>query len=492
MRAVCLLVVALFTLACGGLPVGDPVGVDGVGVRAVPSASTVVTVLYFDNHTGDPAYDAFGKGLADMMITDLSTVDDLAVVERAKLQALIDEMSLQQSEYFDPATAQKLGQGLGATHAITGSINAFAPQIRIDIRLIDVNSSEVVLAEGVTGSDQDIFGLQEQLASTFADALDKRREAGEPVDGLAADGLLAYGQGLEAADRGDLETASELLGRVVDSTPGFGLAQQRLTDVDAQLSASRERREGMLSAGQQALLANIDAELKRDPTKLSGDAWARYYAYRSVRGGLFLTTADKLLKEPPALEDLDMFTAMKLRDDPDMLLRKTFDEADQPVVRELLRMWFDNSLRMHQEVAAYEATGKRLPAFPKLDDEDEKRARALGVRLSMGVEPSERTVVSVGHVALLGRLPNAFAGSRPTLAQLDPTVVAPTLALFQLATEALDPGDERKIELLEAHGEVLVALGRTDEGIARWQQILDEFPTAIVYDKIEKLIRDHS
>ena len=111
MRRLSALVVVLFTLACGGLPVGGGGEAPVEGAEAY-TASTVVTVLYFDNNTNDPAYDVFGKGLADMMITDLSRVDDLAVVERAKLQALIDEMSLQQSDYFDPATAQKLGQGL--------------------------------------------------------------------------------------------------------------------------------------------------------------------------------------------------------------------------------------------------------------------------------------------------------------------------------------------------------------------------------------------
>ncbi len=491
MRRLSALVVVLFTLACGGLPVGGGGEAPVEGAEAY-TASTVVTVLYFDNNTNDPAYDVFGKGLADMMITDLSRVDDLAVVERAKLQALIDEMSLQQSDYFDPATAQKLGQGLGATHAITGSISAFAPQMRIDIRLIDVNSSEVVLADKVTGSDQDLFGLQEQLAATFADALDKQRVAEAPDEGLGTDSLLEYSRGLEAADQGDLEAASQLLSQVVDRTPSFGLAQQRLTDVDERLAESRKRREGMLDAGQQALLVNIDEALRNDPASLKGDAWGRYYAYRAVRGGLFLETANRRLKEPPSIEDMDMMTALKLRNDPDMLLRKTFDDDDHDVVRELLRMWFDNTLVMHREVAAYEASGARLPAFPKLDPEDARRARALGVNTTVSVGDSSRLVVTLGQVAVLGRLPDAFAGSRPTLAELDSAVVPPLLALFQQSAAGFDSGDEGKIDVLDAHGDVLLALGRTDEALARWQQILDEFPTTVRYDQIEAKIKEHS
>src|SRR5690348_5765817 len=53
----------------------------------------VVTVLYFDNNTNDRSYDVLQKGLADMLITDLSAVEAIQVVERAKLDQLIRELS---------------------------------------------------------------------------------------------------------------------------------------------------------------------------------------------------------------------------------------------------------------------------------------------------------------------------------------------------------------------------------------------------------------
>ena len=108
----------------------------------------------------------------------------------------------------------------------------------------------------------------------------------------------------------------------------------------------------------------------------------------------------------------------------------------------------------------------------------------------MGV--SSRLVVTLGLGAVLGRLPDAFAGSRPTLAELDSAVVPPLLALFQQSAAGFDSGDEGKIDVLDAHGDVLLALGRTDEALARWQQILDEFPTTVRYDQIEAKIKEHS
>src|SRR5687767_1329816 len=77
----------------------------------------IVAVLYFDNNTGDASLDVLQKGFADMMVTDLSSVDALQLVEREKLQAIIEEQKLQRSRYFDPKTAVKLGKLVGAQYA---------------------------------------------------------------------------------------------------------------------------------------------------------------------------------------------------------------------------------------------------------------------------------------------------------------------------------------------------------------------------------------
>ena len=79
---------------------------------ALAADKPIVTVLYFDNQTGDETMAPLGKGLADMMITDLSALPQIRVVEREKLEALLRELALQQTEYFDPVTAQHIGQTL--------------------------------------------------------------------------------------------------------------------------------------------------------------------------------------------------------------------------------------------------------------------------------------------------------------------------------------------------------------------------------------------
>ena len=64
---------------------------------AAPHVRKTVAILYFDNNTGRADYDALGKGMSAMMISDLGSVDDVQLVEREHLQKLVDEMERQKT-----------------------------------------------------------------------------------------------------------------------------------------------------------------------------------------------------------------------------------------------------------------------------------------------------------------------------------------------------------------------------------------------------------
>ncbi len=69
-----------------------------------------------------------------MLITDLVGVSEMRVVEREKLEAVLAELKLSTSAFVDPATAQKLGKGLAATHILTGAYLVSGPALHIDAR----------------------------------------------------------------------------------------------------------------------------------------------------------------------------------------------------------------------------------------------------------------------------------------------------------------------------------------------------------------------
>src|SRR5437763_15158886 len=87
------------------------------GGVASAAARPTVTVLYFEVHAESDSLAPLGKGLADMITTDLSALPGVQLVERQRLEAVLQELALQQSVYFDPATAQRIGKQLGAEFA---------------------------------------------------------------------------------------------------------------------------------------------------------------------------------------------------------------------------------------------------------------------------------------------------------------------------------------------------------------------------------------
>src|SRR5215470_10133202 len=111
------------------------------------AAPPTLAISYFDNNTGDAALDPLQKGLADMLITDLSGVQAVRIVERDKLNRALRELDLGKSKFIDPKTAQKLGKGLAAEFIMSGGYAVAAGVLRIDARVFRVDTGEVLASE---------------------------------------------------------------------------------------------------------------------------------------------------------------------------------------------------------------------------------------------------------------------------------------------------------------------------------------------------------
>lgn len=88
-------------------------------ISSAPPEPGTVAVLPFLNR-GDAAQAVLSKGLTAMVITDLSKVPGLKVLERAKLQKLIDEMQLSEAGLVDEKTALRAGRLLKAEKIMLG------------------------------------------------------------------------------------------------------------------------------------------------------------------------------------------------------------------------------------------------------------------------------------------------------------------------------------------------------------------------------------
>src|SRR5581483_7136152 len=181
-----------------------------LGVTDAPRP--VVSVLYFDNQTNKAEYDVLRKGFADMMVTDLVAWDGVTVVERDRLEAVLNELKLQQSKAFDKATAVKVGKLIGAQYLVTGALLMQGDgRLRIDARLIAAEGGKDVTAASVTGDKDKVFDLEQELVTKLTSGIDaKVRDANgrRKVKVPDFESLLAYSKAIDLSDQGKLEEAS--------------------------------------------------------------------------------------------------------------------------------------------------------------------------------------------------------------------------------------------------------------------------------------------
>jgi len=208
-----------------------------------------VAILDLSNDTGDASFDSAGPGVAAILLTKFTKTSALRVVERSALQAITDEIDLGATGLVDPSTAAKAGKLVGADYVVAGSLfTVKLPSIAVSVRIVDVETGEVVAAEEVVGEvgerGEEFFVLVDELAYLVLDAVEVRLGSKDRIEfgqidvrNLETVGL--FGSALQALDRGDNDAAEGLLGRALALEPGFTLAAETLASIAADISARR-------------------------------------------------------------------------------------------------------------------------------------------------------------------------------------------------------------------------------------------------------------
>ncbi len=189
-----------------------------------------IAILYFDNSSNNSNLDALKKGLADMLISDLSNLNMLQVVEREKLEEVLAELSLSNTKNFDSGTQQKIGKLLGAETILFGSFFEMFGQFRIDAKIVKTETGEILKAEGVNGVTSDFMKMEKQLVWKIAKGLDIRFSEKEEATIMASEEVtyqatLAYAQGLELYDKGEKSEALNKFNEALKLSPNFQRAQ---------------------------------------------------------------------------------------------------------------------------------------------------------------------------------------------------------------------------------------------------------------------------
>jgi hypothetical protein len=242
--------------------------------------------MYFTNSAlvRHGEYAPLSKGIAEMLITELTANPRVRVVERDQLQQLLQEQNLGATDRVDKETAVRLGKVLGARHFLMGGF-VIDPKdnVRLDVRAVNVETSQIDHVETVSGKAENLLALIGDMGKKLNTGLrlpaipPLARPANNPGQGAAAPAapgapaatpdprptrpaeqsgaaaapssattastasakkvdqrraVLLLGRALEAKDRGDNAVAAQNYREALSTYPEFGRARVLLTRLE--------------------------------------------------------------------------------------------------------------------------------------------------------------------------------------------------------------------------------------------------------------------
>jgi adenylate cyclase len=164
----------------GEIPVAASTTVAPAEVAAIRPS---IAVLAFENRSGQADQDFFSDGIAEDLITALSSFSELFVIARSSSFAFKD----------DDLSPKEIAARLGVDYLATGTVRRAGDRVRVTAALLDASSGRQVWADNYDRELADIFDVQDDvvrsvvavLPGRIADAHDEHARR-KPTNSLGA------------------------------------------------------------------------------------------------------------------------------------------------------------------------------------------------------------------------------------------------------------------------------------------------------------------
>jgi TolB-like protein/class 3 adenylate cyclase len=140
------------------------------GATGVPDKS--IAVLPFENLSEEKANAFFADGVQDEILTDLARIADLKVISRTSVIGYRD---------IAGRNLRKIGQELGVTHVVEGSVQRSGNRVRVNAQLVDARTDQHLWAQTYDRELANVFAIQSEIAKTIADQLQAKLSPNEKI-----------------------------------------------------------------------------------------------------------------------------------------------------------------------------------------------------------------------------------------------------------------------------------------------------------------------
>lgn len=197
--------------------------------RGSSAAAESIAVLPFVNVSGDTADAYFADGITDELITALQRVEGLRVASRRAV------FSFKGSG----ASVEEIGEQLGVSSLLEGTIRRGGDRLRVTAQLVDVSDGLALWSQTFETEMRDVFTVQDSIASAIVGALRETFGVGTGVVATTrgTDDLEAYDFYLRGryffAQRGEeeLRKAINFFQQAIARDSGYAAAYTGLADV---------------------------------------------------------------------------------------------------------------------------------------------------------------------------------------------------------------------------------------------------------------------
>src|SRR5437899_1731012 len=198
-----------------------------------------IAVLPFENLSSDKENVFFTDGVQDQILTNLANIADLKVISRT---------SVMQYKTGAQRNLREIGQQLGVTRVVEGSVQRAGKRVRVTAQLIDARNDAHLWAQTYDRDLADVFAIQSEVAKAIADQLQAKLSPHEkaaiekpPTSDVIAFDLYSRAKNLllstafSALGRESVFQAVDLLNQALARDPSFFLAYCQLADAHDQL-----------------------------------------------------------------------------------------------------------------------------------------------------------------------------------------------------------------------------------------------------------------
>jgi TolB-like protein len=182
----------------------------------VLAESRPLAIADFAIHSDNPNYKYIGKGISEMIAVELRKSPGIELIEREQRTQILEEMAFALSDLADSDQQLELGKLLAAGYIVFGEIIDMGREVLISLRMIDVQSGEIVWNEKLTEklSKYDYISgyfagsiltyLDVGISKTTAAKTEQSKEKSEDV-------VVALSRAIDHYDKQETEQAKEEL-----------------------------------------------------------------------------------------------------------------------------------------------------------------------------------------------------------------------------------------------------------------------------------------